>query len=231
MSMIDNMYERFVNALHDEGIDAEYDPRQGIVTLRRHAGFFRDLYESHGEFLVTYVASDNDVPREPSPPGSGMLSGNDMEELAAESADYIKNMSEQLEPLRSKIREIVKEDLDIKSGRLGSPSLSVNGYIQKFLRDTINQFAKELKGAYDIEFEDSVETRLSVQTDYEFYNKRQDIFYEGKILIYEANGEIHIEARGGRLGEMGDTFLNKSIGFSEDPTQKVDIVSAFKTLR
>jgi len=224
------MYKRFVKALQREGIDAEYDRRQSIVTMPNYTGFFRDLYESRGELSITYISSDTEVPREPSPTGSGMFSGDTVGELASEAASHVRRVSEQLDPIRSLVREVVRENLEFRTGRVKSPDFSANGYLQKFVRDILNYFAKELKGAYDIEFEDTVETKLSVQTDYQFYNDRQDVFYEGRILIYEVSGEINIEARGGMLGERGDTFLETTIGYSDDPSQEVDIVSAFRTL-
>lgn len=224
----DRNYETLSGALRDRGVEANYDSRQGIIELPNHLGFLKDLYEDGGEYLVTYIAG-KEMMREPSPPGSQIFSARSIEELAVDAADHIKSVNERIAPIRSGIRELIKEKLEFRSGRIRAPDFSASGFIQKFLRKTLQYFAKELKGAFEIEFTDTIETRLSVQTDFELYNSRQDIFYEGRILIYETNGEINIDARGSVAGGIGDDFLQRSISYSDSPAD-VDIVSAFRTL-
>lgn len=134
-----------------------------------------------------------------------------------------------------KIRQLVREELNIKSGRTQPLENSLDGYITRFIVDTMKYFAAELESAYDIEFMDSaLVSNKAFQTDFEVYNRRQDIMKEGSIMMMHRQGEgVFIQIRGGMIGtpySQQDKFIEKTIAPAEDPRQTIDIVSSFQIL-
>ena len=133
-----------------------------------------------------------------------------------------------------KLRQIIREELDLRKGNQPNPN-SANGYLQKFLETTARRFYQELRSNFDIEFSDSVATKLSMQTDFQIYSQKQDRYKEGRMFMYvmKENNSLRIEAQGGPLGasisEMR-TFIETEIPPSQDPLQEVRPARAFKTL-
>jgi len=133
----------------------------------------------------------------------------------------------------SKLRRIIREELNIQQGRTLPPENSLNGYINRYIADTMKHFAAQLKSAYDIEFEDALLGDRSFQTDFRVYNSRQDMMKEGMIMMMHRDDGVYINVRGGQIGTPHTEqrqFIDKTIAFSEDPRQTIDIVSSFQIL-
>lgn len=140
-----------------------------------------------------------------------------------------------MKTIRKKVRQIIREELNIQKGRRQPPTLSVNGHINKFLERTAKEFARRLQKNYDIEFTDAILGDRSFQVDFKVYNSRQDMFKQGQMFMWAKNGEVVVKAEGGEVGStIGDshyqTFIDQTFSYSEDPTSEIAIVSAFQTL-
>ena len=137
------------------------------------------------------------------------------------------------EKLRSKIRSVIKEQINIQKGRTQPPALSVNGHINKFMERTIKKVAGMLKNNYDIEFQDAILGDRSFQSDFQVYNRRQDLMKEGRMFMFAKDGTVTVQVEGGPLGssisEM-QQFIDEEISYNEDPTAAIDFVSAFQVL-
>jgi len=137
------------------------------------------------------------------------------------------------EKLRKKIRSVIKEQINIQKRRTQPPALSVNGHINKFMERTIKKIAGMLQNNYDIEFERAILGDRSFQSDFQVYNRRQDLIKEGKMFMFAKDGRLVITVEGGplgaRVGEM-QTFIDEEISYNEDPTTAIDFVSAFQVL-
>jgi hypothetical protein len=101
------------------------------------------------------------------------------------------------------------------------------------MEQTLKRFASALDSAYDIEFEDPIMTDRSFQSNFEVYNRRQDVFYEGMIFMFVKDQKVMFQVRGGRLGSSvseQQRFVDTEFSFDEDPMSQIDIVSAFQVL-
>lgn len=135
--------------------------------------------------------------------------------------------------LRKKIRSVIKEQINIQKGRTQPPALSVNGHINKFMERTIKKVAGMLQNNYDIEFQDAILGDRSFQSDFQVYNRRQDLMKEGRMFMFAKDGTVTVQVEGGPLGssisEM-QRFIDEDISYNEDPTKAIDFVSAFQVL-
>lgn len=132
-----------------------------------------------------------------------------------------------------KLRRIIREELQFKSGETVPPRGTANRAVHDYLKRVVNRLASQLQSAYEIDFEPAIESNMAFTADFEIYNNRQDVMYEGRLTAFRINEEIKIEAQGGRLGTSipeWNSFLNKRFDMDENPVEQLDIVSSFQIL-
>lgn len=136
--------------------------------------------------------------------------------------------------LRNKIRSLIREEIDIRQGRNTPSPESLNGYKQRFVKDTFKNFAYELQNEYDIEFEDVTEQYLAIRGDFQLYSSRQDMYKEGSMFVFVVNGEeVKVEVKGGPLGATHSEMhwiVDETFSETENPSESVRIAGAMRTL-
>lgn len=132
----------------------------------------------------------------------------------------------------NKLRRIVREEMEFMVRNRPNPN-SLNGYKQKYMETTFRRLAQELKSAFDIEFEDPVVSKLGLNADFELYSKRQDIFKEGRIVMFMKDGRLNVQISGGPVGAgiSGEQeIVDAEIGPNEDPLASIKPSAALRTL-
>lgn len=138
-----------------------------------------------------------------------------------------------MELTEDKLRNIIREELNVQMGRTQPPRNSLGGYMNRFIEDTAKRFASALQSQYDIEFQKAILGDRSFNADFQVYNSRQDMMKEGKMYMFVRDGSVTIQIEGGPLGagvSGMNQFVDETIGYNEDPMNQIDIVSAFQVL-
>jgi len=140
-----------------------------------------------------------------------------------------------MKPLtKDRLRRIIREEIRFKGSGNEPPQGTANSYLQRFLKEIFQKLASQLQSNYDIEFTDVVEGRLGLSAEFDVYNDRQDMFYDGEMYVFIYGDDIvSIEVNGGPRGstksEMSE-IISRDFGFNEQIVSQVNIVSAMQTL-
>jgi hypothetical protein len=133
-----------------------------------------------------------------------------------------------------KLRRIIQEELRFKGSGNKPPRGSANSYLQRFLKEVFQKLATQLQSSYDIEFTDVIEARLALSADFEVYNRRQDVFYDGEmhVFVYDddvVSIEVNAGPKGSSISEMSEV-ISRDFGFNDQIVSQVNIVSAMQTV-